>query len=408
MWETTYPLFFFEKKEVNMPELNNNQGILIGDIFVNNKEIFVDFFEQYYTLNKIQIDEVANRLHKILKEYGVKNVTYKMAADFENAWEQFEQIVLLNHQKLQLLVAYRGAGGKDARFSAIVDQSAVMGTEDTNWAKNQYGIRSGHKLIEDSMAALEASEVEQYLQKHLNGLLAQLDTSINRDEAQLLHRYHNHCLSSYFQENDEAHLTNVLFRNAFYAKNQDKDSSDSFYYGGRGLGRVYDAFMNHMAEHEKAVFDYLASHGAGAAPGVQKFGENSKTVYREEGEVYQGAHFPTLMKESTNRVAWYTGGDIIIVNPKTMSVVYNIQLKTTTEKTKSVFSESVADLGKFIEIFVNASPREKGETLFHYLLTSVSNATEFNSMPKETQNQILKDSLSKYLGKTFEVNILDK
>jgi hypothetical protein len=35
-------------------------------------------------------------------------------------------------------------------------------------------------------------------------------------------------------------------------------------------------------------------------------------------------HFPELLNDSKNRIGWYTGGDIIIINPETLSVVYNI------------------------------------------------------------------------------------
>jgi hypothetical protein len=49
-----------------------------------------------------------------------------------------------------------------------------------------------------------------------------------------------------------------------------------------------------------------------------------ESVFTEEGGVSRQGNFPKLLHESKNTVSWYTGGDIIIVNPKDMSIAYNI------------------------------------------------------------------------------------
>lgn len=363
----------------------NNQGIIFKDIFINNKEMFVDIFESHYLKNKEVLDPIINEVYNVLQKYTTKTITPAMAAEFKSAWERFEQQVLLNQGDLQLLVAYRGQSGLNAQFSQIISQSAVEGTTQTQYG-TQYGIQAGHALIRDSIAAMEASEIEKFLQKHLNGLLNQLETPINHNEAYLLHRYHTDCLSIFFQEEDEAHLTGVRFREAFYSKNA------SHYFGGQGLGQVYDAYMNHMANKETWIYDYLQSGGMNAVPdGARFINHNDSTVYIEEGQVFSDANFPRLLKESKNHTGWYTGGDIIIVNPETMSIVYNIQLKTTTENKASVFGERIEKIRAFINKFINDSPRQKGERIFDFFLTSVSNAEAFNQIPQNEINLLLED-----------------
>jgi len=53
-----------------------------------------------------------------------------------------------------------------------------------------------------------------------------------------------------------------------------------------------------------------------------------------------------------NSIPWFAGGDIVIVNNK-LEVIYNIQLKTTTRNTQTVFAEKVSELRKFLIQFTS-------------------------------------------------------
>ena len=191
----------------------NQQGILFSDIFINNKKIFIDFFSQYYINNQIKIDTIANKLFTVLTKYTTQTVTPTMAKEFQNAWEDFEKYVLLNKKDLELIVSYRGSNGSSSTFSQIIPQKMVEGTVQTKYGK-QYGIESGNQLIKDSMAQLQATEVEKFLQEHLQGLLDQLEETVTKDEAYLIHKYHNRFLSKEFQEKGK-HLTDKKFREIF-------------------------------------------------------------------------------------------------------------------------------------------------------------------------------------------------
>lgn len=344
--------------------------------------MFVDFFEQYYIEQQQILDPVILKLNDVLTEYQTKQITIKMADSFKVAWKDFQKKVLLNTGDLQLIVAYRGYQGKDAQFSEIIKQSDVEDAE-----SGTYGINAGNQLIKESMAAIKARQVEQFLQLHLNGFLNQLEKRINKNEAYQLHRFHSYLLHNDFKGKDAPHITGVQWRVPFYGTNA------SHYFSGRGLGQAYDAFMNHLANHNKQVYNYLASNGANQSNAMILSTKEKASVFEEEGGAKKSGNFPRLLNESKNHTGWYTGGDIVIVNPETMEIVYNIQLKTTSANKPSVFAERVSDIRKFISSFIKLSPRQKGEKIFDFFLTSASNKNDFEMLPQETVDVLVKEQL---------------
>ena len=363
----------------------NIEGIIFADLFISNKEQFIDFFVSYYSQNQQRINKIINELNNVLTMYTTKAVTPAMADAFKKAWIDFEHIVMLNQQDLQLLVAYRGAHGKNGQFSQIIKQEDVEGSGGGPGAS--YGINAGHDLIKDSMKALNASKIEEFLQYHLNGLLNQLETPINKHEAYLIHKYHQAQLTIAQMNASKVHLTGMLYRDAFYG------GTAGYYYSGQGLGKAYDAFMNHMANKETHIFNYLRSGGQNEANNISLVTHRTTSVFVEEGGVEEYGHFPQLLKDSTNHIGWYTGGDIIIVNPETMSVVYNIQLKTTTANKPSVFGERVEKIRSFLKGFQELTPNQKAERIFDFMLTSISNQDAFNNLPQEDIDALIEKEL---------------
>ena len=319
-----------------------------------------------------------------------------MADSFKNAWKNFQRIVLLNDGDLQLLVAYRGYQGRNAEFSQIIRQEDVEGVGETVRGR-QYGIKAGDDLIKDSIDALKASQVEQFLQKHLNDFLNQLESSIDKDQAHKIHLYHEYCLANYLQ-NTPIHITGMSWIYAFITSNS------SSYYSGQGLGKAYDAFMNHMANKETGIYNYLRSNGMSSV--AEKMTFRSQSVYIEEHGVEPEGTFAELLKAGQNSIGWYTGGDIVIVSPQTMEIVYNIQLKTTTRNRPSVFAEKVEAIRKFLQGFNELTPEQKGAKIFDFFLTSISNYDAFNSLPQKDIDQLIEDGV----GKKFQekLNIILK
>ncbi|MBO7078992.1 MAG: hypothetical protein J6W64_04180 [Bacilli bacterium] len=365
-------------------------GILFSDLFITDKAFFVKFFSSYYEENQKIMDSVIAQLQTVLSKTNTNIVTKAIATEFQQAWKNFERIVLLNDRDLQLLVAYRGEYGT-AEFSTIVDQEYVEGVGQTKRGR-QYGIQTGKLYGTDLMAAAQAREVEEYLQAHLNDFLHQLEDSISLDEARNIHDYHEYCLLSFLQ-NTDIHITGSSWINAFYTGSFDSGEGKGSYYGGQGVGKAYDAFMNHMANKERGIFDYLQSGGMTTTADKMTFDKTS--VYIEEQGVEPSGTFAELLAASRNSIGWYTGGDIVIVNPQTMEIVYNIQLKTTGKGVLGIFTEKIAAIRTFLNGFLELTPQQKGEKIFDFFMTSISNSDEFNNMPSKTINGVIQDTLMK-------------
>lgn len=379
----------------------SSEGIIFANLFINDKEQFVDYFTRYYTENQAELDPVIQELQSVLTEYTQAAVNEAMAQKFKVAWNNFEQQVLLNTGDLELIVAYRDTSNENkgglVSMSTIVPQSEVEGQGTNAKGAQSYGIQSGHALITESMKAVEAARLEEVLRQHIGGFLTQLDTTITKDEAHKIKQHHKDTLLEHYQEK-YVHLTGTKWWEAFYG-------SGGYYFRGAGLGKAYDAFMNHMANKEKSFYDYLSSKGIQSLA-IDKMRFKNTSVYEEEGGVHHKpptSNFPELLQASRNNTGWYTGGDIIIVDPATMQVVYNIQLKTTTMANLTIFPERVSKIRTFLETFVDASPKDKAERLFDFMLTSVSNYDELNEAPNNTIRNIIDTSLQKNAKLQFTV-----
>ena len=375
------------KTKIDIPA-TSTEGIIFGDLFINNEDLFISIFEKYYQQNATQIINAANELNKILQNYELKAINSKIANDFKIAWDKFQKIVLFNQQDLQLIVAYRDEtqSGRLASISGVLKQKSVEESTATG-----YGINTGNQLITDSMEAIKANKIEQFFQSHINGFLNQLSEkkhAIDDNGAAILWQYHRQHLNDKWEYKDQ--LKGLRWYEAFYTQ--------STYFTGQGLGQAYDAYMNHMANYERQFFDYLKSGGKNSnSILISDIKRKPHSVFKEEGGLTPVSGFPKLLGDSKNHTGWYTGGDIVIINPKTMGVVYNIQLKTTTTKNKTVFPERIKNIKKFINNFISLKePKDMAKKLFEFLKTSISNRNEFKALPQETINSIIMDSFKQF------------
>lgn len=348
------------------------EGIIFSDILINNKEVFINIFKQHYEKDQTNIDNAINNLSVALESFSAKALnTEENANKFRKAWLEFQRVVLLNQQPLQLIVVYRGSGGKDSEFSGILNQSQ---------AEVAKGIDSGGKAVSDSIAAFKGSKVEEFLRSHSDEFITQLYERVGETDASNIWSYHKDTIPKAFSGN----LSESKWQDVYYSN----------YYTGQGLGQAYDAFMNHVANYNTEVYNYLISSGKVEPENLDIATGKRKSVYNEEGGTGPSGNFPQLLKDSTNRVGWYTGGDIIIINKETMAVVYNIQLKTTTRNKQSVFLERVQSIRNFIATFKNSTVEKKAEQLYSFLLTSASNHSDFQNIPQKEINNLIKDTLT--------------
>ena len=155
-------------------------------------------------------------------------------------------------------------------------------------------------------------------------------------------------------------------------------------------GNAYEAFLNHLAEHEPQIFNFLSSHGQNMKKNFNYNIQKKNSVFIEEGgEKPNLGHFPQLMMGQINSIPWFSGGDIIIINEK-LQVIYNIQLKTTKEKNPTVFRENVVQLKNFLIKFNSAiSVEEKAKTLFDSFQNSIANSSMVKNLDKKIENEIM-------------------
>lgn len=363
------------------------EGINFGDIMINNKELFIEIFNQHYQQNSTIINNSIVQLNSVLQGMG-DIVTETNAAAFNQAWENFRSIVLLLSNPQQLLVMYRGAGGKVEQISDIVDQNEVMGSGSLSMNQNKvtYGIKSGDLFKDELQSIAKASRVEEFLQEHVSDFIKKLNTPISKEEARNLHSYHTKFLKMEYMEKGK-HLSGKMWYQPFY---RDKPSQ---FYGGQSMGQVYDAFMNHIANFKPFLYDALSKQNVAHIPTTNLSVRDD--IFTEEGGVKKSGNFPRLLHESKNNISWYSGGDIIIVSEKSMAVVYNIQLKSTGKNVQSVFGVRVAQLKEFILALqlVLGNPVRMAEVLYKHLLTKISNTNSFANATQEDVEQIIKQSL---------------
>ncbi len=343
-------------------------GIIFHDLFVD-EELFIPNFKKYYEEKRENIEKTVSSLLSLLNRFNRKTVTKAMATEFKEQWDQFQIEVLGNQQPLELLVAYRDndLSRNNIQFSTIVEQREVEETVNTKHGYI-YGINSGNELITESFKIIQARGVEKFLQKHLGDLMNQLYyDKIDGPNAEKLHDYHSYLLPEKYSTSDRSkrqHITGLRWYQLFY-------QNMGFQ---QWQGNAYEAYFNHMAKHEPAIFNYLSKKGAKDID-ILNFQQQRKRVFVEEGgETYNLGNFPKLMFGQQNNIAWYAGGDIVIVNNKGQ-VVYNIQLKTTTSSAKTVFEEKVVSLQKFLKKFVSAQTvDEKAKLLFNNFKNTVANS----------------------------------
>lgn len=314
-----------------------------------------------------------------------------MALEFQSKWKKFQEVVLLNKKPLELIVAYRGTKNQSAEISTILEQNMAEQIRGKEW-----GIDTAGEAVSSAIdTALKAQEVQNFLNLHLNGFLAQLGQPLSGEEANYLYSQYKSKLVSYYLEKNH-HLTGATWAQAFYGSTSKKTGKINLnrYYRGQGLGQAYDAFMNHMANYEKGIYNYLKTSGMEQIN--LNFGnKDSISVYEQEGGIK--GHFPQLLVDSKNHIRWYTGGDIIIVDPKTMQVVYNIQLKTTGKKTKSLFKERIQSLRTVINSLKSQDASTQAKILFNQFKTEISNFNEFDNLVQEDIDDLVKTAIGKYI-----------
>lgn len=374
-----------------------NEGIIFGDYFLDEKT-FVSLFKDYYENKKNEIDAIINNILVVLKEE--EYVTIEMVEDksvdknFIKLWEQFQKQVLLNQETiLDLLVIYRDdSRGENIEFSNIVKQKEVEKKGD-----KYYGISTANEIVKIKRRTKKAQQVEQFLRLHLSGFLKQLEgPPLNRSQARNLRSKHDELIKSkknfvqqgYFldDEKEREHFTGKSWNELAYGDLEEN----------KKLAQAHEAFLNHLAQYESYIFNYLKDKGISTdnLDTVIKFQNEKETVFLQHGVASRSVGtLPELLFTQQNPIPWYAGGDIIIVDEQ-RRVIYNIQLKTTTKKKLTFFTEAIAKLRTFLKNFTKEDdPEKKAKRLFQNFKNTIAGEIkqEISNEASKTIDDIMKD-----------------
>ena len=155
-------------------------------------------------------------------------------------------------------------------------------------------------------------------------------------------------------EEDEIHYLYGLKRSEIYKQLNPIKYGDGVYtykaavYGnvfGKYLnGKIADAYLNHIGATHWEILNNFSQQG------VMLNGDHLlRTGVKQEERAIHNLNFIKLLMASTNRTAWYTGGDLIVTNGAGQ-VVANIQLKTSAGSGTWIGNIRTATLKQQIEL----------------------------------------------------------
>lgn len=373
------------------------EGIVYGDILVENEDLFIDFFTKYYQAN----DQVINIIIKnLMSEISQLNTIFSLGQynasfllpdnlinNFEDSYKRFQREILLNTKPTSLLVGYRSDSGKTVKYHHVEDINKQIGFD-----AYQYGIETKMDTeIKNMRRYRKAQTTEYFLQQHYNELLKFLENKIGKQDASNLSIYHKSTLKG----KKYSGLSDETWHKVFYGNR----------FKANYIGNVQDSFLNHVANYETSIFKFLISQGQmsdSVEDTINTLIKIATSVYQEERGVSPSGHFAELLDESKNTTRWFASGDILIVGFN-REIIYNIQLKTTSFKKPSNFEIKLKELEDILQEFQQINnPVEKAKILFKKLKTQVSNINELNNAPNNDIDELIKTTL---MEKTKELNI---
>lgn len=361
-------------------------GTILGQYFINNKEKFIELYEEYFKgQNEEKIRQSARSLQRAMKVLMVYNNAPRIEGNelstatemFYKKYEEFEQLALGRPRGADTQIGFRDKDGRYYQLSNITAEA--YGNFQEQWGKRRqnFGIQT-KELYSDSRRKGTALQMQNFILNHLNDMLSMLQNDIPNDAqySDLCQRYSANL--EHFKNRQNEMLTSNPW--GYYLLADASNPAGKYTMTSQQSGQAYEAYFDHLANMHQWVYTFLATRGAVLPEYLDKISEGdlNTSVYAEEGGslTYTG-DFPRLLFNARgNTTPWFASGDIVIVNPETGHVVYNIQLKTTKFHENSGFAQSVTKLNKFIEEFLAANtPTEMAELIWKDFQTSVTGTT---------------------------------
>lgn len=287
------------------------EGAMLGGVLLPREE----FIDLMIRLLKEHKDNIYSSLEETQSKIAQNNIkeAYK-------AWDQFQTKILMNPTTSLLAILNFSAPSGSGR-----QQWTFIDNEDNAIAK------SGLINVQSVSKSLRRSYCSDILAQHLSNLFKEVASEMEADEVNYLYDLNRKDLFKRLNPikyGDKRYIYKVVIYGNIMPK----------YYAGK----VADAYLNHLgATH----YEYLNNFSQGNLDGLEHL--RNASVKNEERAI-NILNFVHLLMASTNRTAWYTGGDLIVTN-KNGEIVANIQLKISMGEGKQIGNIKTATLNNEIE-----------------------------------------------------------
>lgn len=267
------------------------EGAMLGGYLLPKQE-FISLMKELLQVKDKAIEIALDNTLKFIDAGQVK-MAY-------SEWNKFQTELLMNPTTSLLAIL---------NFYSSQNQAWTFVDDEENAIANKSGALNIEKIDQD----LKREYNSQILTKHLSNMFNDVSGRMEDDEVHYLYGLNK---SEIYKQ-----LNPIKYGDGVYTY---KTAVYGNVFGKYLNGKIADAYLNHIgATH----WEYLNNF---SQRGVLPDGDHllNSSVKQEERAIHN-LNFIRLLMASTNRTAWYTGGDLIVTN-SVGQVVANIQLKTSS------------------------------------------------------------------------------
>lgn len=350
------------------------EGIIFGGYLLSEEEfipLFIEWYEQKGQLFKMELESLKEELNAMYerrlrdsasnpgkKKLGVYRTEAYDASLIYKKWENIQKNYFGNDSVT--LIAITRFEGKELTWTKNINENEFITQSGINITAAQFNKMV--KTMNDTAETVFAAEiVQQFLRNHYAQMCTQLTKyRINEEEAQMLRESLNKKSALYKSRFEQ--FTGKTYGDIIFASQTNAE------------GKQLDAFMNHIGQYNKQLF-YIMTKG-----NASKNELNSITKFDTHNEFLDIFTKPKVVQPwlvaSLNSTSWLTGGDVVVIDDSG-AVIYNIQIKSTSEGKN--FELALLRLSSLINRMINqmskekVNPRTLAKIIFNALKTSSSN-----------------------------------
>lgn len=287
------------------------EGAMLGGYLLPEKE-FITLMEELLDAKDKEIEMYLNNTLNFIDMRQIKNAYAE--------WNKFQTKLLFNPTTSLLAIL---------NFYSSSNQSWTFVDDEENAILNKSGALSIEKIGED----LKREYNSQILTQHLSNMFTEVYGQMEEDE---IHYLYGLKRSEIYQQ-----LNPIKYGNGVYTY---KVAVYGNVFDRYLHGKIADAYLNHIGSTHWEMLNNFSQEGA-----ILDGDHLLRTGVKQEERAIHNLNFIKLLMASTNRTAWYTGGDLIVTNGSGQ-VVANIQLKTSAGTGAWIGNIRTATLKQQIEL----------------------------------------------------------